>query len=162
MATTRRAAVHWQGGLAQGSGEITTSTSGTLMNMPVSWPARTADGAKEGTKSVTSPEELIAAAHASCYSMALAGTLEKAGLAPQSMDVDATVTFEKTDDGKFTITKSMLSVVGNVPGIDEDAFARLAEDAKVGCPVSRALEGNVFVGLDASLSSEQHAAAAGP
>ena len=158
MTTTRRAIVHWQGGLAQGSGEITTSTSGTLMNMPVSWPART----EEGAKGVTSPEELIAAAHASCYSMALAGTLEKAGLAPQSMDVDATVTFEKTQDGQFTITKSMLTVVGNVPGIDEEAFARLAEDAKVGCPVSRALEGNVFVEVDASLSSEQQAAAAGP
>jgi lipoyl-dependent peroxiredoxin len=158
MATTRRAQVHWQGGLAQGNGEITTSTSGTLLNMPVSWPARTEDGAK----SVTSPEELIAAAHASCYSMALAGTLEKAGLAPQSMDVDATVTFEKTKDGKFTITKSMLTVVGNVPGVDEDAFDRLAQDAKVGCPVSRALEGNVEVEVDASLSSEQQAAAAGP
>ena len=158
MATMRRAQVHWQGGLAQGSGEITTSTSGTLLNMPVSWPARTEDGAKN----VTSPEELIAAAHASCYSMALAGTLEKAGLAPQSMDVDATVTFEETSDGKFTITKSMLTVVGNVPGIDEDAFASLAQDAKIGCPVSRMMEGNVAVEVDSSLSSEQQAAAAGP
>lgn len=158
MSTTRRAQVHWQGGLAQGSGEITTSTSGTLLNMPVSWPARTEDAAK----SVTSPEELIAAAHASCFSMALAATLEKAGLAPQSMDVEASVAFGKTDDGKFTITRVVLTVVGNVPGIDEDAFAHFAEDAKADCPVSRALEGNVAVEVDASLSSEQQAAAAGP
>jgi osmotically inducible protein OsmC len=161
MTTTRSAQVHWQGGLAQGSGEITTSSSGTLLNMPVSWPARTAEGA-EGAKSVTSPEELIAAAHASCFSMALAATLEKAGLAPQEMDVEAMVTFAKTKDGQFTITRSALTVVASVPGIDEAAFASFAQDAKMGCPVSRALEGNVAVEVSASLSSEQLAAAAGP
>lgn len=155
--TTRRAQVSWRGGLAQGSGEITRSSSGTLMNMPVSWPARTEDEAK----SVTSPEELIAAAHASCYSMALAATLEKAGLAPLALDVEAVVTFAKTKDG-FGISKSALSVVGTVPGIDEAAFARLAEQAKMSCPVSRALQNNVQLVVDASLSSDQLAAAAGP
>jgi lipoyl-dependent peroxiredoxin len=135
----------WQGTLARGSG-TTSLASGAATPLNVSWGART-----ERTAGVTSPEELIAAAHASCYAMALSHELAEAGATPESLDVSVTVTFELVD-GAPTITRSALTVRGGVGGIDAEAFAAAAAAARDGCPVSRALKGNVEITLDAALA----------
>jgi len=142
MATERRAEVSWQGDLMSGSGTIETVGSGAFEQLPVSWPART-----ERSGGKTSPEELIAAAHASCFSMALSNTLGQAGNAPEHLSVSATVSFVPGTG----ITKSALDVEGNVPGLDEDGFRRAAETAKENCPVSQALKGNVELSVNARL-----------
>jgi osmotically inducible protein OsmC len=135
----------WQGSLARGSG-TTRLASGATTPLDVSWTGRT-----ERTAGTTSPEELIAAAHASCYAMALSHELAEAGSTPESLDVSVTVTFEIVD-GAPTVTRSALTVRGGVPGIDAAGFAAAAAAAKEGCPVSRALKGNVEITLDAALA----------
>ena len=138
------ATTSWQGGLAHGSGK-TSLSSGAAGPLDVSWSHRT-----ERSPGTTSPEELIAAAHASCYAMAFSHELAEAGATPEHVDVTATVTFELVD-GAPTVSRSALTVRGAAGGIDAAGFARVAEAAKDGCPVSRALKGNVEITLDAAL-----------
>jgi lipoyl-dependent peroxiredoxin len=145
VATDRRADVVWQGDLMNGSGKIGSVTSGALPELDVTWASRSGDAAGK-----TSPEELIAAAHASCFSMALSLGLAKAGHPPARLETSSTVSFVPGTG----ITKSALSVVGHVPGIDEASFKAAAEAAKDGCPVSGALKGNVELTLDARLVAE--------
>jgi osmotically inducible protein OsmC len=132
---------HWDGDLLSGSGE-TSLDSGAAGPLPITWKARTED--HEG---LTSPEELIASAHASCFAMFLASTLAKADIPPTSLDTQATVTFVAGTG----ITTVELSVVGNVPGASEEAFRDAVNTAKDNCPVSRALKGNVEVSVSSSL-----------
>src|SRR2546423_15246174 len=143
MATDRRADVTWKGSLAEGSGTITKTTSGAIGEQAVSWVARSEDS----TNGKTSPEELIAAAHASCFSMALSSGLAKAGTPPDELDTSATVTFQPGEG----ITKIALTVEGQVPGMDADAFQEAAQTAKENCPVSKALAGVPEITLDARL-----------
>jgi osmotically inducible protein OsmC len=145
MAATRTATVTWSGNLATGSGTVSAGSSDLFTDLPVSWGART-----EAPQGQTSPEELLAAAHASCFSMALSVGLDRAGTPPDHLHVSATVTFDKVGDG-WSVTASHLEVVGVVPGIDADAFDRAAEAARDGCPISRALAGNVALSVSASL-----------
>jgi len=147
MAVTRSANATWRGNLLEGSGSVSSGTSEQLRDLPVSWNARTAD--PEG---LTGPEELLAAAHASCFSMALSNTLAKAGFTAEQLDVTATVTADKRDAG-WTVISSHLSVHGRVPGADAAAFASAADTAKDGCPISRALKGNVELSVDATLDA---------
>ena len=141
MATTRTANAHWQGSLLQGSGTVSLDSSG-LGSYQVSWPARA-----EEPNGKTSPEELIAAAHATCYSMALSHALSGAGTPPETVDTKADVTFQPGEG----ITGIHLTVRASVPGLDAAGFAEAAEGAKVGCPVSKALTGTKIT-LDAELS----------
>jgi lipoyl-dependent peroxiredoxin len=143
MAATSRADATWEGDLMKGSGTVKPA-SGAFGTLPISWTAR-AERASGETR--TSPEELIAAAHAACYSMAFSNGLAKAGHAAERLDTTAEVEFVP---GKG-ITKIALSVRGRVMGIDGRDFERLAEEAKVGCPVSHAMQGNVEITLDARL-----------
>jgi osmotically inducible protein OsmC len=142
MAAERRAEVTWQGDLMGGSGEVERVGSGTFGGLDVTWASRTEE---PGGK--TSPEELIAAAHASCFSMALANGLAQAGNPPERLSTSATVTFVPGTG----ITRSVLEVEGSVPGMDEDTFKSAAEEAKDGCPVSQALKGNVELEVTARL-----------
>ncbi|HEV8670774.1 MAG TPA: OsmC family peroxiredoxin [Candidatus Limnocylindria bacterium] len=148
MAATRQARAVWSGDLAKGSGEVSSVTSGKFSSLPVSWGART-----EAPQGKTSPEELLAAAHASCFSMALSADLAKAGTPPKRLEVTSTVTFDKVGD-KWTVVSSALEVTGDVPGIDAAAFAKAAEGAKDGCPISRALTNNVKLSVKSTLRSE--------
>jgi osmotically inducible protein OsmC len=141
------ATTSWQGTLAHGSG-TTTLASGVAGPLEVSWAHRTERSADTTT---TSPEELIAAAHASCFAMAFSHELAEAGATPEHLDVSATVTFELVD-GAPTVSRSALTVRGAAAGIDADGFARVAASAKEGCPVSRALKGNVEITLDVALA----------
>ena len=127
-----------------GGGRIDTVTSGAIGGLEVSWPARS-----EEPNGLTSPEELIAAAHATCFSMALSSGLAKEGHAPEELKTSATVTFQPGEG----ITKIHLTVEGRVPGLDADAFAKAAEGAKQNCPVSKALGGVPEITLDAKLAS---------
>ena len=145
MAATRSATVTWNGTLAEGSGIVSSGTTDLFTDLPVSWSSRT-----EAPEGRTSPEELLAAAHASCFSMALAGGLVRGGTPPDHVHVSATVTFDKVGDA-WTVTRSELDVVGVVPGLDEAAFDAAAQAAKDGCPVSRALAGNVELSVSATL-----------
>lgn len=145
MAATRTATVTWNGALTEGSGTVSAGTTDLFTDLPVSWASRT--GAADGR---TSPEELLAAAHSSCFAMALSGGLARAGTPPDHMHVSATVTFDKVGDG-WAVTRSELDVVGVVPGIDEAAFDAAAQTAKDGCPISRALAGNVELSVSATL-----------
>jgi osmotically inducible protein OsmC len=145
MAVERSAKATWQGDLMSGSGEVSTETE-AVRNATVKWSSR-AEQADENT----SPEELIAAAHATCVSMALANGLAQAGTPPQRLDTDATATFDKTAEG-FRMTTMRLSIRGQVDGLDDEGFRTAAEDAKENCPVSQALKGNVEVTLDAALA----------
>jgi lipoyl-dependent peroxiredoxin len=140
----RSANVTWNGDLMSGSGTIDEVGSGAFGPLDVSWPARS----EEASGGKTSPEELIAAAHASCFSMALAGGLARAGTAPERLSTSATVTFVPGTG----ITKIALSVRGTVPGLDAAAFAEAAETAKQNCPVSKALAGVGEITLDAQLA----------
>jgi osmotically inducible protein OsmC len=144
MATDRRADVTWKGSLLEGSGTITATTSGAIGEQPVSWAARSEDA----TDGKTSPEELIAAAHAACFSMALSAGLAKAGTPPEQLETSATVTFQPGEG----ITKIALTVEGRVPGIDAGAFADAAQGAKANCPVSKALAAVPEITLDARLA----------
>ena len=134
MATfSRNVTVDWQGSIMEGSGQANAGTG--AFSLPVTFPRRIGD-----PQGGTSPEELIAAAHAGCFSMAFSGNLAKAGFTPTSVRTTANVTVEKVGDG-FTITRINLDTVGQVPGISEDKFMELAEAAKKGCPVSRLVTG---------------------
>jgi lipoyl-dependent peroxiredoxin len=139
----RNATTAWEGDLAHGSGTVT-GASGALGDLPVTWASRT-----ERSEGKTSPEELVAAAHSSCFSMALAHGLAQAGHAPESLAVSAKVTLDQKD-GTPTVTTSEITVSGVVPGIDEQAFQQAAADAGRNCPISRALAG-VEITVNASL-----------
>jgi osmotically inducible protein OsmC len=141
MATTRQAKTHWEGTLFEGAGKVTLASSG-LGTYDVSWPSRA-----EEPNGKTSPEELIAAAHSSCFSMALSAALAKADTPATALDVQADVTFQPGEG----ITGIHLTVVGQVDGVDEATFVKAAEGAKEGCPVSQALKGTTIT-LDASLA----------
>ncbi|HKY88431.1 MAG TPA: OsmC family peroxiredoxin [Candidatus Limnocylindrales bacterium] len=141
----RQATVTWTGNLASGSGRVSATTSGAFSELPVTWASRT-----ESPDGRTSPEELIAAAHAACFSMAFSSALTKDGTPPGQLEVTATVTFAK-DETRWSIASSHLEVRGRVEGSTQAAFADAAERAKDGCPVSRALKGNVEVSVSASL-----------
>ena len=140
-----RAHTAWEGDLMSGSG-TTSLTSGAAGPFDVTWSSRA-----EAAEGRTSPEELIAAAHATCYSMSLSHGLAQAGSTPTRIDTEAAVTFEQTDAG-FRITRSSLLVRADVPGISADDFQTAAEAAKEGCPVSQALQGNVEISLEAILT----------
>jgi osmotically inducible protein OsmC len=144
MAVVRTAEATWSGDLLGGSGTIESVGSGTFGPLRVTWKARA-----EGAEGLSSPEELLAAAHAACFSMALANVLAKAGSPPESLSTVARVTFV----GGTGITRSELVVEGTVSGMDEAAFQRAAEDAKENCPVSKALAGNVELAVSARLNS---------
>jgi osmotically inducible protein OsmC len=146
MSEVRYASVTWAGDLTSGSGMINYLSSGVVSRLPISWASRTS--AHDGK---TSPEELLAAAHASCFSMALSSRLAKNGTPATTLDVRADVTFDQGEAG-WKIASSALKVTGNVPGIDAETFARLAEDAKENCPISQALKGNVALSVEASLA----------
>ncbi|MBT2896366.1 MULTISPECIES: OsmC family protein [unclassified Streptomyces] len=141
MATTRQAHTNWEGNLIEGKGVVTFDSSG-IGDYPVSWPARS-----EQANGKTSPEELIAAAHSSCFSMALSHGLAGAGTPSTRLETKAEVTFQPGTG----ITGIHLTVVGEVPGLDEDGFLKAAEDAKANCPVSQALTGTTIT-LTASLA----------
>ena len=137
----RSGSAHWQGGLKDGKGTVSTA-SGVLSQTQYSFSTRFENGVG------TNPEELIAAAHAGCFSMALSGQLDAAGLKAEAIDTTATVTMEKTDAG-FTITKVHLDLKAKIPGGDEAKFQTAAANAKAGCPVSRVLKAEIT--LDAKL-----------
>ena len=145
MAAERRAEATWTGNLATGKGTVRLASSGAATELPVTWASRT-----ERSDGKTSPEELIAAAHAACFSMAFSNELAQAGTPPTRLDVSAVVTFAAADGG-WKVASSALTVRGVVPGIDQAGFAQIAEAAKDGCPVSGALKGNVALSVDAVL-----------
>ncbi len=147
MAAVRQASVTWNGDLLSGKGVVSANTSQAFRELPVTWASRT-----ESADGRTSPEELIAAAHASCYAMAFSFGLAGAGTPPQQLNVSAEVTFDQVE-GEFKVVSSALKVNGIVPGIDEGAFKKAAEEAKDGCPVSQALKGNVELSVVATLES---------
>jgi len=145
MAATRRADVTWEGDLLKGSGVVSAGSSNKFSQLPVSWASRT-----EAPDGRTSPEELLAAAHASCYAMALSAGLGRQGHPPERLDVSSVVTFDRVGEG-WKVTSSALTVKGKVPGIDAAAFQQAAEAAKDGCPISGALKGNVDLSVEATL-----------
>jgi osmotically inducible protein OsmC len=140
----RKASAVWKGGLKDGRGTISTD-SGVLSETQYSFTTRFEDG--KGTN----PEELIAAAHAGCFSMALSGQLGNAGMTAESINTTASVTLDKTDAG-FTITSVHLDVTARIPGASQEAFETAANNAKAGCPVSRVL--NAKITMDARLEAE--------
>jgi lipoyl-dependent peroxiredoxin len=142
MATDRKAEVTWRGDLMSGKGRVDSVTSGAFGGLDVSWAART-----EGPNGLTSPEELIAAAHAACFSMAFSAGLAKEGHPPEELKTSATVTFQPGEG----ITKIVIDVAGRVPGMDADAFEQAAKQAKENCPVSKALAGVPEISLSARL-----------
>ena len=142
--TTSTADAVWEGGLRAGTGEFSAGSGAFSGNYTFTTRFESAPG--------TNPEELIAAAHAACLSMALAGAIEAAGKSPTRISTSAACTVEKVDGG-FKITRMKLTVRGTVPGMDQSEFRTAAENAKGGCPVSRALEGNVALELDARLDT---------
>ena len=146
MAESRAHAV-WAGDLVGGSGAVTVA-SGAFPEQAVTWAART-----NRPDPKTSPEELIAAAHAACYAMAFSNTLATAGHPPEHLDVDAVCRLDPLDGGGVAITHLDLTVRGRVAGLDQAAFQRLAEEGERGCPVSNALRGNVEIGLSVTLES---------
>jgi osmotically inducible protein OsmC len=145
MAAERRAEVTWNGDLASGEGTIESVGSGALGPLDVTWASRT----EEDSGGKTSPEELLAAAHASCFSMALSSGLAKAGTPPERLQTSAVVTFVPGTG----ITKSALTVRAVVPGLDAGAFREAAETAKLNCPVSQALRAVPEITLDARLET---------
>jgi osmotically inducible protein OsmC len=139
----RTASAHWAGGLKDGKGTVS-SQSGVLNKTQYSFSTRFEDGAG------TNPEELIAAAHAGCFSMALSGQLGEAGMTAKSIDTKATLTLEKTEAG-FTVTEIVLDLTADIPGADPEKFQTAAENAKKGCPISRLL--NTKITLNAKLGA---------
>jgi len=145
MATTRTATANWSGDLLSGGGSVSAATTGIFRDQPITWKART-----EAADGVTSPEELLAAAHASCFSMACSNILAKAGTPPERLDVEVTVTADKREAG-WTVLSAAITVRGRVPGATQAGFADAASQAKDGCPISRALAGNVEMTVEATL-----------
>ena len=146
MATQSTAEAVWQGDLPNGSGTVS-ATSGVLADQPVTWAARV-----ERTTDTTSPEELLAAAHAACFAMAFSHAIAQAGEPAERLEVRAAYTFDRVEEG-FGITTAALSVRGRVAGLDEARFGELAQEAGAGCPVSQAIHGNVDITVDARLSA---------
>jgi osmotically inducible protein OsmC len=147
MAAIRRAEATWSGPLATGSGEVSAISSGAFSGLPVTWGSRT-----EASDSRTSPEELLAAAHSTCFAMALSGALGRAGTPPERLDVSAEVTFDKLEAG-WRVISSALTVHGVVPGMSAADFEAAAQATKDGCPISVALAGNVALSVEATLES---------
>ena len=145
MAVTRSAKATWRGNLLEGRGTVSSATTMRFNDLPVSWNARTSE--PEG---LTSPEELLAAAHASCFSMALGAQLGGAGLTPEKIETNAAVTLAKVDGG-FAITKIALTTTASVPGATKEVFDKAAGDAKAGCPISKLFANNTEITLDAKL-----------
>jgi lipoyl-dependent peroxiredoxin len=145
MAVERTANAVWEGDLMSGSGTVSTQ-SGVVDNATVKWSSRA-----EQADQNTSPEELIAAAHATCVSMALANGLAQAGTPPQRLEAEATATFDRVGEG-FRMTTMRISIRGEVEGLDDERFGQAAQDAIENCPVSQALNDNVDVSLEASLA----------
>ena len=143
MAAERTALVTWSGSLMEGSGRIESTGSGAIGGLDVTWASRSEE--KESGR--TSPEELLAAAHAACFSMALSHGLAQAGNPPERLEVRATSTFVPGTG----VTQMRLELTGRVPGLDEEGFRQAAEGAKENCPISKALAGNVEITLDAKL-----------
>lgn len=148
MAQVRQAAVVWQGDLMSGRGAVSADTSGSFRDLPVSWRTR-AETTEAGQ---TSPEELLAAAHASCFAMALAGRLARAEMPPERLEVSAAVTFDRVGEA-WRVTRSHLTVTGWVPNGDAARFREVAEAAKEQCPISQALKGNVELSVEATLAA---------
>jgi osmotically inducible protein OsmC len=142
----RKASTTWEGDLFSGKGSVSFDSSNAAGPLDVSWPART-----EAPQGMTSPEELIAAAHAACYSMSLSNVLAKGGTPPNRLDTSATATAEKGEKG-LGITRVVLTVRGDVPGIDATAFDAAAQTAKDACPVSKLFKGNADITVEASLA----------
>jgi osmotically inducible protein OsmC len=140
------AQAHWEGGLTDGRGRLTGSSSGQLAEVPMTWNARTG-----GDNTLTSPEELLAAAHAACFSMALAYELQGRKASPRSLDVTAAVGFDPKVGGGFEVSFSELSVKADVPGISEAEFQEAVAQAAQGCPISQALKENVAITAEAEL-----------
>jgi osmotically inducible protein OsmC len=145
MAVQRRADVMWERDLARGSGRVKLA-SGALPEFPVSWPARS----EENSGGKTSPEELLAAAQASCFAMALTAALGRNKTPPERLDVSAECTFDKVGEG-YKVTTMQINVRGKVTGIDEGKFQELANNAANSCPISSALRGNVEISETAVL-----------
>ena len=141
-----QAAAVWEGDLMSGKGKVSSRTSTVLKDAGLSWKSRT-----ESVGSNTTPEELLAAAHASCFAMALSHGLAQAGKPPQKLEVTATVTFGPKQGGGFSVQESALEVRGTVPGMDASGFQSAAEAAKDGCPLSQALKNNVKLSVRAQL-----------
>jgi len=139
-----KASAVWTGSLKEGKGTISTAT-GVLKNANYSFATRF-----EGASTGTTPEEMIAAAHASCFSMALGAQLGAAGLTPNKIETEAAVTLAKVGDG-FKITRIALTTTANVPGASKEAFDKAAANAKAGCPISKLFENNTEIALDAKL-----------
>src|ERR1700694_618340 len=141
----RRAEVLWDGDLLHGHGKIISVGSGALGELPITWASRT-----ERSDGKTSPEELLAAAHAACYAMAFSHTLAQAGTPAERLTVNATCAFEQVEAG-FKVTTMDLEVRGKVPGLDGAGFEKVAQQAEQGCPVSNALRNNVQIRVTAHL-----------
>jgi lipoyl-dependent peroxiredoxin len=144
----RRAEVVWSGDLPSGSGNIIRVGSQAFGDLPVTWRART-----EEPDGKTSPEELLAAAHAACYAMAFSNHLAQQGSAPDRLTVTATCYFERSGDG-YAVTRMELDVRGEVPGMDAAGFEEAARAGEQGCPISNAIRGNVDIQLNAALQRE--------
>ena len=147
MAQVRRAEAHWSGDLLTGGGAVSAVTSGIFSEQATTWRART-----EASEGKTSPEELLASAHAACFSMAVSNELAKAGFAPERVDVAVEVRADKTDAG-WTVLGSHITLRAKVPGVDQATFDQQAAKAKLGCPISRAISDKVEITLDAVLES---------
>jgi lipoyl-dependent peroxiredoxin len=147
MATTRRATATWSGDLLSGHGTVTAATTGVFRDLQTTWASRIGEPA-----GVTSPEELLATAHASCFSMACSNELAKAGTPPSALSVQVDVSGDKLEAG-WTVTAAAITVHGTVPGATADSFREAAEKAKDGCPISRALKGNVELTVTATLDA---------
>ena len=145
-AITRRAEIHWEGDSRRGGGKLLLSSSGAGGELPVSIPTRSSDDAK----GETSPEELLAASHAGCYTTALSLLLSIGRTPPDHLDTSAVVTLERSDEG-LRISRSELTVRGRVPGVEPDKFQEAVRAAEQYCPISQAISGNVEIAVDAQL-----------
>jgi lipoyl-dependent peroxiredoxin len=146
-AIERQAHTLWEGPLMGGQGDTEFASSG-IGRFPVTWAART-----QSPDGKTSPEELLAAAHATCYAMAFSHALDQAGNAPERLHVTSTVTFAPKEGGGFAVTRSALEVNGRVPGLDQAGFQQAAEEAEKGCPISNAIRNNLEITVKATLGS---------
>jgi len=144
---SRTATAEWHGNLTQGQGTITRTGSGAFSHLPISWEART-----ERSNGKTSPEELLAAAHAACFAMAFSNNLNQAGHAPDALQVQATCTFDKKPEGGWKVGTMHIVVHGTVPGIDPAEFTRLADETGQGCPIAGAIKGNVAISVESQLN----------
>jgi osmotically inducible protein OsmC len=143
----RRATVVWEGSLTEGQGQLTLDSSQVMIGMPVTWASRT-----EEPSGRTSPEELLAGAHAACYAMAFSAELGRRGTPPERLHVTATAAFDKVGEG-FRVTTMDLEVRARVQGMDQATFEQAARAGEEGCPISNAIRGNVDIRLKAELKS---------